>query len=313
MKISTTNPPKVGIIVVHYINLEDTLECLISLSEVNYPNFDVFLVNNGSTDFDENKVRNVFLRITIISLKENLGYAGGNNIALVRAIRCGAEFLLLLNNDTVVSKDILWNLLPAFEEAGTGIVGPIIEYYYRPGKIWFAGGRFNQLIGYSYRNKPLAPFDNHLIVEWINGCAFLVKSEVVNKIGFLWEPFFLNSEDIDFCLRANKSSYKCIQVGKVLVRHKVSASGGIRGSDYFSPDKAYYFARNHFLLLKRNSSGLFLLTGWVSQFVIILPFWTIQCVRSGNLRVLMDYLVGMWDGLIGRTGKRSTIASLKKS
>jgi GT2 family glycosyltransferase len=123
-------------------------------------------------------------------------------------------------------------------------------------------------------------------------------------VGLLWEPFFLNCEDLDFCLRANKVGYTCIQTGKSLVRHKISASHGIRGTDFFSPDKAYYFARNQFLFLHHISSGVYTLTGFISQFVIVLPFWTMQCLFAKNIKVMKHYFIGMLDGILGRSGKR---------
>lgn len=296
--------PQVAIIIVHWIGIEDTVECLVSLASVDYPCLVVILVNNGSTDFDEARVRQAFPGVLIVASSENLGFAGGNNLGIARALGEGADLIFLLNNDTVVCPDLIWSLLPALSEPDVGIAGPVIQHYYAPDKIWFAGGHYSRLIGYSYRRRPLDAFDHNRVVDWVNGCAMLVRREVFETVGMLWDPFFLNCEDVDFCLAARKANYRCVLVGKPLVRHKVSASGGIRGTDHLSPDKAYYFARNSFHLLRRHTSGLWALTGTLSQFAVVLPYWTLQCILARNINVLRHYLAGMWDGILGRTGKR---------
>jgi hypothetical protein len=95
-----------------------------------------------------------------------------------------------------------------------------------------------------------------------------------------------------------------VQVDEPLVRHKVSASAGIRGTNHFSPDKAYYFGRNPFHLLRRHASGVWKVSGLLGQFLVVFPYWAIKSMLGNNTKVLPDYVIGMWDGLWGRTGKR---------
>jgi hypothetical protein len=298
--------PFVVVVVIHWINLGDTIECLESLSKVNYPRLEVMLVNNGSPDWNEERIRQVDCQIQIVLSNENLGFTGGNNLGISAALRRGADLILLLNNDTVVHSDLIWSMIPVIQPRDVGVVGPVITYYDTPHKVWFAGGCYSRLLGYSYRKHPLTAFDSYCTVDWINGCALLAKREVFESIGLFWEPFFLNCEDLDLCLRAARAGYKCVLVGKALVRHKVSASGGIRGTDSFTPNKAYYFGRNYFLSLRRNASGFWAMTGFVSQFALALPYWTLHCILARNVSVIKHYLKGMWDGILGRTGKRAT-------
>ena len=304
MKTKDKYPPAVYFIIVHWKNFDDTIECLLSLFDVDYSNFKVILLNNGSSDFNKEYVQIAFPDVLILTSKKNLGFSAGNNLGITRALEDGADLVLLLNNDTVISKDLILALLPAINEPDVGIVGPTISYYENTARIWAAGGGYSRVIGCSYRIRPLAPFYGNRDVDWISGCALLAKREVFEKVGLFWEPFYLNYEEVDFCLRAAKANYRCIQVGKPLVRHKISASHGIRGTDDFSPDKAYYFARNQILLLRRNSSGMYALTGFLSQFIIALPFWTFQCILARNITVLRHYFIGILDGILGRSGKR---------
>lgn len=296
--------PLIAVVIVHWINIDDTIECIESLTKINYPQFQLFLVNNGSPDLDYEQVKKMYPEIHVILSKDNLGFAGGYNLGITKALQDDADFVFILNNDTVVSPDIFNYLLPPFSDQDVGIVGPVIEHYFEPRKIWFAGGNYNRLLGFSYRHRPVTPFDNNITVDWINGCSMLVKRDVFELIGTFWEPFYFLVEDLDFCLRAFQENIRCVQVGQPLVRHKISASGGIPGTDLFSPDKAYYYARNSLLLIKRDDSGLWRITGILSQFFVVLPFWFVYCFVHRNLGFLPHYLVGLWDGILGRNGKR---------
>ena len=296
--------PLIAVVIVHWINIDDTIECIESLTEINYPRFHLFLVNNGSPDFDYERVKKVFPETHVILSKDNLGFAGGYNLGIEKGINTTADYFFLLNNDTVVSPDIFNILIPPMIDPNVGVVGPAIENYYEPERIWFSGGKFSRVLGFSYRRRPLITFEQSKSVDWINGCAMLIKRDVIEEIGILWEPFFLYFEDLDFCLRARRANYLCVQVGKSLVKHKISASGGLLGNDQFSPNKAYYFGRNVFLLIPRNCHIFFKITGMVSQFLIVLPYWIIQCILNRNAKVIVDYLSGMRDGLINRFGER---------
>lgn len=306
-RLSPVSAPCVAVVVVHWINMDDTVECLESLSREGYHRLEVILVNNGSHDFDNAAAAAAFPGVRIVSSTENLGFAGGNNLGIARALVDGAAYVLLLNNDTTVRPGLAQSLLSAMQEREVGIVGPVIANYYQPDKIWFAGGRYSRLTGCSYRSRPLASFEGTRFVDWVNGCALFVRREVFENVGLLWDPFFLNFEEVDFCLRASKAGYKSLQVGQPLVSHKVSASGGVRGTDRFSPDKAYYFARNQVLLVRRNASGLWLLTGLVSQFVVALPYWALQCVLERNTKAMVHYVHGIWHGILGKGGPRTRL------
>ena len=301
--------PQVAIIIVHWLNMEDTIECLASLDAVNYPSLEIIIVSTGSPDFDEQQIHRQFPAATVLVLQENLGFAGANNVGIGHAMRTGAEYVLLLNPDTTVEPSLIAGLLPAFAGANVGIVGPVIRYYDRPEQIWFAGGRYSRWFGYSLHpgmGEPIASAGNDRDVDFINGCALMVSRATIERIGPLSEQFFMYFEDFEYCLRAKAAGLRCYLVAQPLVRHKVSSSAGQRGSNAMTPGKAYYFGRNPFLVLRHTIHGFWAVTGLVSQFLVVLPYHTLQAIRAGNLAAMRLYLVGMWDGMQGRSGVRRT-------
>ncbi|MCL4466872.1 MAG: glycosyltransferase family 2 protein [Chloroflexi bacterium] len=299
--------PLVASVTVHWLNMGDTLECLESLARVDYPRLAVILVNNGSPDFDEARVRRAFPEVLIVTSSDNHGVTAGNNLGVARALEIGADLVLLLNPDTVVRPDLIRSLLPALNEPGVGIVGPVITYYDAPDTVWFAGGRYSRLIAHPRqpeKDRPLASVPSKRAVDWVNSCALLAKREVFEVVGPFWEDLFMYFDELEFCLRATQAGYQCVMVGEPLVRHKVSASGGIRGTNRFSPDKAYYFGRNPFFLLRRHASGLWAIAGLLSQFGVVLPYWALRCALAKNTKAIGAYLAGMRDGIAGRSGRR---------
>ncbi len=299
--------PSVAVVIVHWMNVDDTVECLMSLSRVDYPHLAVVLVNNGSPDFDDVRLREVFPAVRIVTSNVNRGVTGGNNLGVARALEDGVDLILLLNPDTVVSPNLIRSLLPALDQPGIGIVGPVITYCDAPETVWFAGGTYSRIIVHTRQlemNRPLKPAYPRRPVDFISSCALLAKREVFEKVGSFWEDLFMYFDEVDFCLRAARAGYQCLLVGEPLVRHKVSATGGVRGSNSLSHTKAYYFGRNPFLFLRRHATGLWAGIGASSQFVVVFPFWILRCILERNTGVLRDYVVGMRDGIVGRTGQR---------
>lgn len=301
--------PTVAVVILHWekASIEDTIECLESLSKVDYPHLSIVLVNNGSPSFDAGPFQRAAPGITIVASAENLGFTGGNNLGIARALCDGADFVLLLNNDTVVRTDLISSLLPVMSAHNIGIAGPVVTYYDAPDRVWFAGGIYNRFLGYTFHthmDSRLAAAYRNRVVDFVTGCALLVKREVFEAVGFFWDALFIYFEDAEFCLRAARANYRCVLVGKPLVRHKVSGSMGGRGVFPFSPNTGYYYGRNPLLLLRRNSSRAWAVIGMLGLFVVIYPYNVLQCLAAGNSAALRSYLVGVWDGIFGRQGKR---------
>lgn len=247
--------PRISVVILNWNGRDDTLACLDSVSRIEYPSFDVIVADNGSDDGSVSAVREQFPGAHIIENGANLGFAGGNNPAISYALTSGADFILLLNNDTVVDRSIL----AAFVDAAArmphaGIFGAKIYYFTKKNTLWYAGGWWNQrdlrFGDFGANEIDYGQFDEISTTDWVIGCALFARAEVFKNIGLLEEKFFLNYEEIDFCFRARRAGYDCAYTPFARLWHKVSASFG--GDD--SPLKIYFNERNRLLWAQRNMS-----------------------------------------------------------
>jgi len=243
--------PKVFIVILNWNNWPETIKCLDSLKNNDYPVQEVVIVDNGS----EKKISpdNLPLAVKIIYNQKNLGFAGGNNVGIRYALKKGADYVLLLNNDTRVSSDFLTKLMEAGEkDKFFGFLGPKIYFEDEPRKIWFAGGKISWLYhkgemrGYGEEDKGQYDFPRFQVVDYITGCCLLVKKEVIEKIGLIPEEYFLYYEDTAWSLKARKNGFKCVFVPGAWIRHKGSAS-----SQEGSPSYIYYHTRNGLMMARQ--------------------------------------------------------------
>src|SRR5450755_72122 len=135
-----TKLPRVAIVIVIWNNKEDTVECLTSFRGDTYPNKQIIIVDNGSTDDSVEVIRASFPEVTVLQTGLNLGFTGGNNVGIDHALESGADYVYLINNDTTVEPDALTKLLEAMlENRDAGLIAPVIHDYDPPRAIWFAG------------------------------------------------------------------------------------------------------------------------------------------------------------------------------
>ncbi|WP_353949013.1 glycosyltransferase family 2 protein [Sporolactobacillus sp. Y61] len=250
---------KVAIILLNWNNYKDTAECLLSLSHLDDQNFSVFLVDNHSNDhsfeqikadYDHNKYGNI--EFFFIQSRKNLGFAGGNNIAVQKAYDLGYPYFWLLNNDTVVLRNSLTYLLKEIKmHPEVGIAGSKI-YYYGTNKIWFAGGEINTYTGKTKHRgigeMDHGQYDEKRMVDYITGCSLFFRRDVVDTIGFMKERYFLYYEEAEWNLRAGNYGWKILYVPQSQIYHKVSASSG--GENNQAPYVAFYEIRNAYWMIK---------------------------------------------------------------
>jgi len=260
---------EVSIIILNWNGWRDTIECLESIFQSNYPYYNVIVVDNASDDESINKIKeycngeikidspffeyksdikpievlehrfnqdnnqkSLLKKIILIKNRYNEGFAEGNNIGIRYALdNLNSDYIMLLNNDTVVDKDFLVEMLQISENDNKiGITGPKIYYYDEPNLIWFGRGKiswkFCRGLNTGYNEIDRGQYDEIARMEYASGCAFLIKKEVIEKIGLLDKRFFLYFEEIDWTLRATKLGYKTIFVPKGKIWHKISKSGG---------------------------------------------------------------------------------------
>ena len=251
------NLPKVFIIILNWNGLKDTLECLESVLKMDYPNFKVIVVDNGSTDNSVTVIREDYPQVIIIENGENLGYTGGNNVAMSYAMKNGADYTWLLNNDTIVEVNTLNKLVFSAESSpDIGIISAIIYFYDQPSKIQFCGGFLD------WRNFRVPQTRN--LESWyeINklqgktislwGTAVLIKRNVIEKVGYLNSKYFAYEEDCEYSIRVAKAGYRSMIEPLAKVYHKDSRSTGGRKT----PVQVYFRTRNFYFLWMENVKGL---------------------------------------------------------
>lgn len=294
--------PQVVVVVLNWNRLADTLACLGSLKRLEYPNYEVVVVDNGSSDGSPAVIRQRFPKVVVIENKENLGYAGGNNVGLRYAMERSANYALLLNNDTVVDHRFLSILVGAAEDdPAVGMAGPLICYFDRPGVIWSAGGEIDwqrgttQMIGLN--EVDAGQYGRMREVHFVTGCALLVKSEVLRQVGLLDERFFAYFEETEWCVRTKRAGFKILFVPQARMWHKISPQ-----CQSVSPTVHYYMTRNRLLFLKAIGAGL---PAWLHTLVIeylrTLVSWSIRprwrgrrLLRNVMVRAMRDYFLKRW-------------------
>jgi len=299
--------PKVFIIILNWNGWRDTIECIESLKKLNYPNYEVVIVDNGSTDESPQILPQKFPKIKLIETGKNLGFAGGNNVGIKYALEKSADYILLLNNDALVDSGFLKESVRVGEsDQKIGILGPKIYFYdtetnKKTNKIWFAGGKINKILtkGTHINYGQIDKYDGRLrTVDYITGCAILVKREVIKKIGPMNEDYFLYYEDADWCLRARKRGFKCVLVPKAKIWHKCS-----RSAQEGSPSYIYYHSRNGLMLARYNGS-LFIRLAAYLQSLWILAKQIIKLAIPSKRIWARAVIRGIMDFYRGRVGKQ---------
>jgi GT2 family glycosyltransferase len=316
---------RVSIVILNWKGWKDTVECLESLYQIDYDNYEVIVLDNGSPDDSVERIREYcagrmcvksrFFRynpdnkpiqiidvcweelktetvageetrslnlasnrkLRLILSDRNLGFAGGCNVCMRYALEyLNSVYVLLLNNDTVVSKDFLTQLVRVSQsDERIGIVGPKIYFYERDGRndvINYAGGTYDmkrgrlELVGYN-------EVDKGQYNDLVSGCCMLIKADIIRKMGFLDPVYFMYGEDLDYCKRVSMAHYRLIYVPSSVIWHKSSRS-------YTPSISAFYFGRNGFIFVKkyaeRRQFSYFvayqlIYWGWISAISFLVP------------------------------------------
>jgi len=260
--------PRVAAIVLNYNGRDITLQALRSLEAMTYPRFHVIHVDNGSSDGSSEAVSAAHPQVIQIRVEENRGVVHGMNQGIERAVRNGADYLLLLNNDIEVEPDLLDHLVAAAEaDAGIGCVGPKILYHGERDRLWSAGGfiRFRESMTKERGEGQVdrGQYDRDEDVPYVNGCAMLVRRSVVEEIG-LWDPLFhLALDDADWCMRMKARGYRCHYAYRAVLYHMVARTvGGYKASrTFWNGRSAALFVRRYGGLRQWCSFAAFLAAG----------------------------------------------------
>lgn len=243
--------PNVTVVVLNWNGWEDTQECLRSLRDVT-PGCRVLLVDNGSTDGSIECVQDQFPEVEVLQNGTNLGFTEGNNRGIARALADGADYVMLLNNDTLVDPGFLAPLLRAFErEPGLGFASPVIMYASEPDAVWFCGGAIDWRSGWAHHSTPeggLPHAEGLRPTPIATGCCLIAPRATWEAVGVLDPRFFLFWEDADWTLRATRAGHHGVVVGESRIWHKVS-----RSFQRSEPTLGtFYFVRNGLLFIRKH-------------------------------------------------------------
>lgn len=236
--------PKVGIIVLNYNGNDCLFSCLQSLDRLEYPEKDIIIVDNGSSDDSLANAERSFPYFTFVRNEKNKGFAEGMNAGMRLALRRGAQWCWLFNYDAVADPQSLSVLLLAAQEnPRAGLLSPMI--YGSDGGIWFGKGEIDFFRMRARHTSP-SPEERMLKTypsQFLTGCALLIKKELIDTIGSLDEDFFLYYEDADYCLRASRAGFSCLVVpGARVIHGEVSRS---------RPEKIYFLVSSGLLFFEK--------------------------------------------------------------
>ncbi len=295
--------PKVSIILLNYNNEHFTIDCLKSLEKVTYPNIESIVVDNGSKAESLNAVKAAASsNVIILESQKNLGFTGGNNFGLKYALEHAADYIILLNNDTIVAPDMFDILIDTMEkDPSIGVAGPKIYYYDAPKLIWSVGGNINwnncntSMLGLNEEDKGQYG-EVPRQTDFVTGCALLARREVWEKIGGLDENFFIYYEETEWCVRATRAGYKIAYVPTALMWHKIGLDARAT-----TPRVYYYMTRNRLLFARKTHAGLKSWLGITTEYARTFLSWSLRSkwkdrrpLRPIMLRAIKDFATGKY-------------------
>lgn len=301
---------RTAIVVLNYNGLDDTLLCLESIRPLAAQGVVVILVDNASRVDPRDAASAILPDMIYVRNAENLGYAGGNNRGIEKALQLGSDFVIVLNNDTTVHVDLVTALLALFEADPTlGIAGPVINFMGEPDLVMTDGVAFNPGPGTEFFKRIVVPVDGAAApvvpVDIVNGCCMMVRADVFRRIGMFDETFFIVHEESDFCLRALRAGFGCAVVGRTLVWHKGSSAFVRSGRQL----QRYFDARNLFFLIRRHAGRVSRSRGFWST----LPHYFAYCFyrhsierEAGQAKAARAVAEGVRDALASRIGPYAT-------
>lgn len=227
----------VFVVVLNWNAEHDTAACLDSFLAQQGVRTTILLVDNASTDGSADRLRQRYPTVHYLQTGANLGYSGGNNRGIAWSIAHGAEWILVVNNDTVAAPDCLRLLLDAaVRDPRLGAVAPLIVRYDAPERVWFAGGHFDRVRGIGVHHGEGALVDHVLaalppgdgecrLVSFLTGCCLLLRPAALKEVGLFPEEFFAYGEDVDLCLRMREAGWRIGWVAQARLAHRVPPAG----------------------------------------------------------------------------------------
>jgi GT2 family glycosyltransferase len=305
--VSDTNStaPHVAVLILTWNRVDELVPCLQSFSCIDYPNYDVIVLDNGSEDETAATVKKVFPWARLIENGENLGFCRGNNVGLKWVLEQGYDYVLLLNSDTAVRPRLIHELVEVMQaDSSIGIAGAKNLLMENPAYTWGMYGKVTwgpMLVKTIGRFEPdwdlkEPPKD----VDWViaNGC--LVSRAALQKVGFFDEEFWQCNEDVDWCYRARNAGFRVVYVDRAAILHKGGSSADLGSKHVFS--YGYFIGRNAFTFARKYGNVFQKIKLFVMVWLGILGRITFFTLDNAKHAILgQRYFVrGILDGMRGR-------------
>lgn len=247
---------KVSIILVNYNGEKYNTECINSILSNEYKNIEIIVVDNCSTDNSLELLKRIFKdKITIIESKYNGGFSYANNLGIEYSINNNTDYIMLLNNDTVIKPNAIKIMVDTVEQIDDCVVVPKIKYYDDRNMIWYAGGKIDWKMGnaihYGLNDTDNSKYNVKKKINFATGCCMILSKSTFDKIGYLDENYFLYFEDVDYSMKINNSKCNIIYEPLAEIYHKVSATTGGKDSSMF----IYYITRNRLAFNKKYNDN----------------------------------------------------------
>jgi len=297
---------KVAVILVNWNSFEYTNNCINSLKEIIFTDYDIILIDNGSQDGSDQKLKESHPSIILIRSDKNVGFTGGNNLGLRYSIQQQYTYSILLNNDTLVEKDFLSVLVNYMDQhTETGAIQPKIFFNHDRDIVWNGGSYYNKFLGLtyskSYLRKQGKSINNIKEVDWITGCAFFVRNSVLKQTGLFASNLFIYYEDSDLSLRIKKNGYQLIYHPASVIYHiaGMANKSKLKGKEgYLNPIVHYLNERNKIWFLKRYTPVYYFPSVFIFNFLysVAVMIYFVGRLRFRKLKAVMK---AVKDGLGG--------------
>lgn len=290
------------VIILNTNHRADTLDCLASLAKSTHKNHKAIVLDNRSQDGSVAAIRQMFPAVEVIELTENRGYAGNNNVGIKAATLQGADWVFVLNEDTILAPECLEYLVAVGEkDPRIGVVGPMVYHHDEPQVIQSAGGKIShgwESLHLAQNETDRGQFSEPHPVDWISGCGILVRSGVIEDVGAIDERYFYYWEETEWCLRAGRAGWHVMHVPQARLWHK-----GVQRNYRPKPLVTYYGTRNRLLTLAKHRAPI---RAWLMvwlQIIRTLTSWTVKPKwksmhehRNAMWRGVFDFLRHRWGG-----------------
>lgn len=294
--------PFVSIITVTWNRKADLYRCLNSIKKIDYPNYEIIVVDNNSIDDTVKMIENEFIEVKLIKNEQNLGAAEGRNTGIKYA---KGEFIFFLDSDNILHPNCLKELIEVIsKDPSIGIVGPKMYYCDDVKRIWCTGVKINRITSkaiYRGYNEIDTGQYNHIVdVEHFPN-AFLVRKSVIELVGHFDKMYFIMYEEADLCMKINNSGFRIVYVPYAKIWHNVPLFGKksdiLRRHGINSEKRAYLIARNRLIFMRKHASFY----NYILFLFIFVPlftlYYTLIIISSGKFIYLSSYLNGLSDGL----------------